>query len=156
MNSIILRATNRLLAGLLLIFSFFLLLRGHNLPGGGFAGGLVASCAFVLQALTFGVPSARKLLIFDPRTIIAVGLAIALISGVLGFPDNLPYLTGLWNSTPVPVIGKLGTPLLFDFGVYVVVGGISCLIVFSLGEELEDEQASDPAGGASKEEKEDV
>lgn len=139
MNSVILNATNRLLSGLLILFSVFLLLRGHNLPGGGFAGGLVASCAFVLQALTFGVASARKLLVFDPRTIIAIGLLVALLSGLPGVIDGLPFLTGMWDKTPLPVVGKLGSPLWFDLGVYIVVGGICCLIVFSLGEELEEE-----------------
>lgn len=139
MNSVILSATNRLLSGLLIIFSVFLLLRGHNLPGGGFAGGLVASCAFVLQALTFGVDSAKKLLVFDPRTIIAVGLFVALLSGLPGMLDGLPFLTGMWDKTPLPIVGKLGSPLWFDLGVYIVVGGICCLIVFSLGEELEEE-----------------
>lgn len=139
MNSVILNATNRILSGLLIVFSVFLLLRGHNLPGGGFAGGLVAACAFVLHALTSGVVSARKLLVFDPRTIIAVGLFVALISGLPGLFDGLPFLTGMWDKTPLPIVGKLGTPLLFDVGVYIVVGGISCLIVFSLGEELEEE-----------------
>ncbi len=139
MNSVILNATNRLLSGLLIIFSVFLLLRGHNLPGGGFAGGLVASCAFVLQALTFGVASARKLLVFDPRTIIAAGLVVAFLSGLPGLMDGLPFLTGMWDKTPLPIVGKLGSPLWFDVGVYIVVGGICCLIVFSLGEELEEE-----------------
>lgn len=138
MTSVILHATNRLLAGLLLIFSIFLLLRGHNLPGGGFAGGLVASCAFVLQALAFGVASARKLLVFDPIAVLAAGLFVALASGLIGSFDGLPFLTGLWDKTPIPLIGKLGTPLLFDFGVYLVVGGICCLIVFSLAEDSED------------------
>jgi len=139
MNSVILSATNRLLSGLLIIFSVFLLLRGHNLPGGGFAGGLVASCAFVLQALAFGVASAKKLLVFDPHTIIAVGLLVALLSGLPAVLDGLPFLTGMWDKTPLPIVGKLGSPLWFDLGVYIVVGGICCLIVFSLGEELEEE-----------------
>lgn len=142
MTSIILNATHRLLAGLLLIFSIFLLLRGHNLPGGGFAGGLVASCAFVLQALASGVKSARKLLILDPVTIIATGLFVALCSGLSGAIGGFPFLTGLWDKTPVPLIGKLGTPLLFDIGVYLVVGGICCLIVFSLAGDLEDKEST--------------
>lgn len=134
MSSIILQATNRLLSGLLLVFSVFLLLRGHNLPGGGFSGGLVAASAFVLQALCSSVPSARRLLIVDPRTLIGAGLAVALLSGLSAVAVGVPFLTGLWDKTPVPVVGKLGTPLLFDFGVYLVVWGIGCLIVFALGE----------------------
>jgi multicomponent Na+:H+ antiporter subunit B len=139
MNSIILQATNRLLSGLLLVFSVFLMLRGHNLPGGGFSGGLVAASAFVLQALCCGLPSARRLLIVDPRTLIGIGLAVALLSGMWAVAAGEPFLTGLWDHTPIPVVGKLGTPLLFDFGVYLVVCGIGCLIVFALGETEEND-----------------
>lgn len=136
-KSLILRTTNRLLTGMLLVFSIFLLLRGHNLPGGGFSGGLVAGCAFVLQALSHGVDSARKILVFHPRSIIAAGLLIAVVSGVLGWFFGLPFLTGLWDTTPLPIVGKLGTPLLFDVGVYVLVLGVVSLLVFELGEEGE-------------------
>ncbi len=137
MNSVIFSTTNRLIAGLLLLFSVFLLLRGHNLSGGGFAGGLVAASAFALQSLAFGVGAARRMLIFDPRSIIAAGLVVAFVSGLAGNLAGKPFLTGLWDKTPLPLIGKLGTPLLFDFGVYIVVTGIVCMIVFSLGEEEE-------------------
>lgn len=136
MKSIILNTTNRAIMGILLVFSVFLLLRGHNLPGGGFSGGLVAASAFALHALACGVPSARRMLFFDPRTLIGIGLAIALLSGAPALLDHLPYLTGLWDQTPLPVIGKLGTPLVFDAGVYFVVLGVVLLMVFALaGEE---------------------
>ncbi len=135
MNSIILSTVSRLLTGLMLVFSVFLLLRGHNLPGGGFAGGLVAAAAFVLHALASGVASARRLLVFDPRTIMGAGLAVALGSGLAALVPGLPFLTGLWSKTPLPVIGKLGTPLVFDAGVYLVVLGVTCLAVFTLGED---------------------
>ncbi|MFZ9932664.1 MAG: Na+/H+ antiporter subunit B [Chthoniobacterales bacterium] len=135
MNSIILATVSRLLTGLLLVFSVFLLLRGHNLPGGGFAGGLVAASAFVLHALATDFASARRLLGFDPRTIMGLGLAVAIASGLLAFFKNKPFLTGLWDQTPVPLLGKLGTPLLFDTGVYLLVLGMTCLVVFTLGED---------------------
>jgi multicomponent Na+:H+ antiporter subunit B len=134
-NSIILATVSRLLTGLLLVFSVFLLLRGHNLPGGGFAGGLVAASAFVLHALANDFTSARRLLGFDPRTIMGLGLAVATGSGVLAFFKNQPFLTGLWDKTPLPVVGKLGTPLVFDTGVYLLVLGMTCLVVFTLGED---------------------
>lgn len=135
MNSIILSTVSRLLTGLLLVFSVFLLLRGHNLPGGGFAGGLVAAGAFVLHALAAGFPSARQMLWFDPRTIMGLGLLVAAGSGVLAFAYDLPFLTGLWDKTPLPVVGKIGTPLVFDTGVYLLVLGMTCLVVFALGED---------------------
>ena len=135
MNSLILSTVSRLLTGLLLVFSVFLLLRGHNLPGGGFVGGLVAAGAFVLNALASGCPAARKMLRFDPQTIIAAGLLVAVASGVFGMLGGLPFLTGVWGATPLPVIGKIGTPLVFDTGVYLAVLGVTCLAVFSMGEE---------------------
>jgi multicomponent Na+:H+ antiporter subunit B len=134
-NSIILSTVSRLLIGLLLVFSVFLLLRGHNLPGGGFAGGLVAASAVVLHALAAGFPAARRLLLLDPRTIMGLGLAVAACSGFLGFVWGLPFLTGLWDKTPLPVVGKIGTPLVFDTGVYLLVLGMTCLVVFALGED---------------------
>jgi multicomponent Na+:H+ antiporter subunit B len=139
MNSIILASVARLLTGLLLVFSVFLLIRGHNLPGGGFSGGLVAGCAFVLYGLANGFPSARRMLGICPRLFIGGGLVIAIWSGLLGLVADRPFLTGLWLKTPLPVVGKLGTPWLFDVGVYFTVLGITTLIVFSLAEDAEEE-----------------
>ena len=139
MNSVILATVSRLLTGLLLVFSVFLLLRGHNLPGGGFSGGLVAASAFVLFAFASGFPVARSMLFFTPHVIIGFGLVVAIVAGLAGNVAGLPFLTGLWDKTPLPVIGKLGTPLLFDVGVYFAVLGVTTLIVFSLGEEAEEE-----------------
>lgn len=135
MNSIILATVSRLVTALLLVFSLFLLIRGHNLPGGGFAGGLVAAGAFVLEMLARGLPSARRLLGINPSILIGIGLGVAVLSGAVGFAEGMPFLTGLWDKTEWPVLGKLGTPLLFDTGVYLTVLGVACLIVFSLGED---------------------
>jgi multicomponent Na+:H+ antiporter subunit B len=126
------------MTGVLLVFSIFLLLRGHNLPGGGFGGGLVAASAVVLHALAQGFHSARQMLWIYPRVLVGIGLSIAIISGLLGVVVGQPFLTGLWGQASWPVVGKLGTPLLFDVGVYLTVLGVVCLIVFSLGEDEED------------------
>ncbi len=139
MNSIILATVSRLLTGLLLVFSVFLLLRGHNLPGGGFSGGLVAASAFVLVSFASGFPAARRLLVAPPRVIMGFGLVVALVAGLAANAAGYPFLTGLWDTTPFPVVGKLGTPLLFDVGVYFAVLGVTTLIVFSLGEDSEEE-----------------
>lgn len=134
MNSLIMRTATRLLLPLLMIYSVFLLLRGHNEPGGGFVGGLVAAVAITLYALAYDVHAARRVSWADPQTMIGVGLALALLAGVVGLLAGLPFLTGLWTVFEVPGVGKLGTPLLFDFGVYLLVSGISMLIVFSVAE----------------------
>jgi multicomponent Na+:H+ antiporter subunit B len=135
MTSLILSTATRYLLPLLLLFSIFLLLRGHNEPGGGFAGGLVAAAAFALYAIAHNVADARSALRIKPRTLIAVGLLVAVSSGLVSLLAGYPFMTGLWNNRALPVLGKVGTPLLFDIGVYLVVIGVTLLIIFSLAEE---------------------
>lgn len=135
MSSVILSTAIRLLLPLLLLFSVFLLLRGHNEPGGGFVGGLVAAAAIALYALAEGAGAAQRLLKLDPRSLIAFGLALALTSGIIPLLFGQPLLTGLWLPFPLPVLGHVGTPLLFDLGVYLLVAGMALLIVLSLMEE---------------------
>jgi multicomponent Na+:H+ antiporter subunit B len=136
MSSLILSTATRFLLPLLIVFSLFLLIRGHNEPGGGFVGGLTAALALALYAFTFGVEKARQVLSVDPYILTAWGLVVALVSGLLGFVfTGQPFLTGLWLEQEIPVIGKLGTPLMFDVGVYMVVIGITLMIIFTLAEE---------------------
>lgn len=134
MHSMILSTATRYLLPLLLLFSIFLLLRGHNEPGGGFVGGLVAGAALALYAMALGLRSARQVLGVDPRTLIYFGLLAAAVSGLPALFFGLEFMTGLWSAQALPVIGKLGTPLLFDVGVYLVVIGITLTIIFALME----------------------
>jgi multicomponent Na+:H+ antiporter subunit B len=119
----------------MLLFSLFLLVRGHNEPGGGFVGGLVAATALALVLLAEGLEAARRLLRVDPLAFVAGGLAIALASGLPPLVRGWPYMTGLWLKVPLPVIGKIGSPVVFDAGVYLVVLGIVLAILFALAEE---------------------
>lgn len=135
MHSVILYTATRYMLPLLVLVSFFLLLRGHNEPGGGFVGGLVAAASFTLYALAHNVAKARRALRIDPRTLIAVGLLTAFVSGLPALLGGEPFMTGQWTAFELPVLGKLGTPLLFDAGVYLLVIGISMTIIFSLAEE---------------------
>ena len=134
-RSLILTTTARLLMPLMLIFSVFLLLRGHNAPGGGFVGGLVAASAVILLAAAEGVGVARRALLLDEKAFIAVGLALALGSALLGLLRGQPFMTSQWLAQPLPVLGKLGTPVLFDIGVYFAVFGVALTILFALIEE---------------------
>ena len=121
MNSLILSAAVRFLLPILLMFSLFLLFRGHHAPGGGFVGGLVAAAAFSLYAIAYDVKTALALLRIDPRYLIASGLMLALGCGLLGLVTGQDFFTGLWLKQTLPVIGKVGTPVIFDIGVYLVV-----------------------------------
>jgi len=134
-SSLILRSATRYLLPLLLIFSVFLLVRGHTQPGGGFAGGLSASAAFVLYAIAHGPDTARRSLPRSPGFLIGLGLFVAGASGVPALVTGRPLLTAVWLVPPVPVLGKVGTPLLFDAGVYLTVIGVVLLLFFSLMED---------------------
>jgi multicomponent Na+:H+ antiporter subunit B len=135
MNSLILSATARFLLPILFMFSLFLLVRGHHLPGGGFVGGLVAAAAFVLYAIAYNVQEARALLRVNTISLLGVGLLLALASGLLSLVHGESFMTGLWLHHPVPVLGKLGTPVVFDMGVYLVVLGATLTVLFNLMEE---------------------
>jgi multicomponent Na+:H+ antiporter subunit B len=133
-DSIILRTASNYLLPLLLLFSVFVLLRGHYLPGGGFIGGLVASIAFVVHAFAHGLKNTRHLLRIHPGFLIPLGLLLAFVSGILPLFFDLPFMTGLWMKDPLPVIGLVGTALFFDIGVYLVVIGVSLTIIFTISE----------------------
>jgi len=137
MRGLILPTATTYLMPVLLLFSLFLLLRGHNEPGGGFAGGLVAAAAFLLLSIASGVEVARRALRADPRTFIGAGLLVMLASGFVGpLLYGEPYLTSHWWKVPVGDYEvALGTPLFFDIGVYLAVAGTILLITFSLEEE---------------------
>lgn len=138
MKTTILSTAVRYLTPLLILFSFFLLLRGHNEPGGGFVGGLVAASTFALLLIAEGVERAKAALQFEPLSFITAGLAIATGSGLIGLFAGQEFLKGFWMKEIIPIIGKFGTPFLFDIGVYFVVLGISLKIIFSLAEGVEE------------------
>jgi multicomponent Na+:H+ antiporter subunit B len=135
MYSVILSTASRYLFPLMLIFSFFLFLRGHNEPGGGFVGGLVAAAAYALYLIANGVDEAKKLLKAEPIKLIAMGLFLAILSALISIIAGQDFMTGIWAKNIFPVVGKVGTPLLFDLGVYFLVLGIVTKIIFSLAEE---------------------
>jgi multicomponent Na+:H+ antiporter subunit B len=137
MTSLILRTATRLILPLALLLSVFLLVRGHNAPGGGFIGGLVAAAAFALYAMGSGVAAARRLLRMDPHLLIGAGLLMALGSGVAALVVGQPFMAGLWTELIVPGLEtlKVGTPLIFDLGVYVLVVGVVLMILLTLAED---------------------
>lgn len=134
MKSVILKAAADFLLPLLLLFSVFLLLRGHYLPGGGFVGGLVASIAFILHAFAGGLKKGRKYFPFHPGFLMPIGLLLSLLSGLLPMFLGEAFMTGIWYPEALPAIGMMGTALFFDLGVYLVVVGVSLTIIFTIVE----------------------
>jgi multicomponent Na+:H+ antiporter subunit B len=127
----LLPAAVRLIAPFLVAFSVYLLLRGHNLPGGGFIGGLVLASAIVLRVM---VDPWRKSGL-EPVPLVGCGLLVALASAVMPLMAGRTFFTGLWGGEIwLPTIGKLklGTPLMFDTGVFLVVTGVAAKILLVL------------------------
>ncbi|MDC0683482.1 MULTISPECIES: Na+/H+ antiporter subunit B [Sorangium] len=136
MPSVILRAATPVLMVLLIIVSIYALLRGHDEPGGGFLGGLIIASAFSLHILAYDVPSTRQLLRVAPQTLMGLGLSTILLSGVVGLVAGGSFLQGVWATVPVPGLGDVavGTPVLFDVGVYAAVMGMVLMILLMAAE----------------------
>lgn len=137
MPSVILRTAIRLIIPGLLLFSIFILFRGHNEPGGGFVGGLVAAAAITLYTLAWGVKKAEEMFRVQPQIVIATGLLLALLAGFPGWFVGGEFMQGVWPGLVLPVIGKVGTPVIFDTGVYLLVTGIVVKLIFTLAAEEE-------------------
>ena len=136
MTSMFLRlsTTAAVLIMLLSVLSVFVLLRGHHAPGGGFAGGLLFAAAIAIQLLARGAAEARRVLVFDPRTLVGVGLSLAALAACLGIVVGRSLLAPLWGPE-LPGVGRIGTVLLFDLAVYLIVAGTALTIIFALTEE---------------------
>ena len=135
MNSLILRTATPFLVGLTVLFSIYVLLRGHNEPGGGFIGGLIGASAFATYTIAEGADATRRALIAHPIAIAGFGLFIAGLSGVASLIFGDAFLTGQWWFPAFnPELKYLSTVVLFDIGVYLVVVGAIVSIITSLEE----------------------
>lgn len=134
-DSLILRTVAKIMLPLLLLLSLFMIVRGHNLPGGGFIGGLLAAAAIILQIVAFGPERARKIIPINYLELAAVGVVFAAAWGLLALFSGQPYMAAFWLKDPIPGIGKIGTPVLFDIGVYLTVIGVTTQLALVLAEE---------------------
>ncbi|MFS8044719.1 Na+/H+ antiporter subunit B [Rhizobium sp. BR 314] len=135
MNTLIFRTAAPFLTALMLLFSVFVLLRGHNEPGGGFIGGLIAASAFAIYGIACGVTAVRRAIVFHPLTIAGFGLLASTLAGFLSIVFGVPFMTGLWIYPHLlGVEVALSTVMLFDIGVYLVVVGAITSIALALEE----------------------
>ncbi len=117
----------------------WVLLRGHNAPGGGFIAALVAVAATALVAIVYGAETARRRLPLQPVGLAAGGVLLALVSGLPAVADGQPFLTHLWWTLSFGDTSlKLSTVLLFDLGVFAAVWGALAAYLLALLDDRED------------------
>ncbi|KQT49726.1 cation:proton antiporter [Devosia sp. Leaf420] len=140
MNTLLFRTAAPLIVATMLVFSVYICLRGHNEPGGGFIGGLIAASAIAVYGMAAGVPAVRRALKLDPMAIAGAGVLLAGVSGLLSLFIEAPFLTSIWlyldlGETVVP----LSTPLFFDIGVYLTVFGTLSAVALALESDSEED-----------------
>lgn len=137
MKSTIVQLAAKRLLPVTLILSLLVFYRGHNEPGGGFIGGLMAAAGFIFYAMAFDTAEAEKKLRVSPLMLIVAGLSFAFINTLPSLFVGDPFFTGEWISLSIPLLGKLklGTPLFFDLGVYLTVWGVIVTIIFNVMKE---------------------
>jgi multisubunit Na+/H+ antiporter MnhB subunit len=129
MRSQLLLISAKYIKPIFLVISIVVLYRGHNLPGGGFIGGLLAASGYIYYMMAYDVNKAIGKMWIKPNHLMAFGLLLAVISGFPAVFDASGYMTGRWIS----IFGvKLGTPTLFDVGVYLTVLGVMLTIMMSV------------------------
>ncbi|KYG65944.1 NADH dehydrogenase [Bdellovibrio bacteriovorus] len=126
-ESIIIKKAMAIFLPLFVLVSLYVLYRGHNQPGGGFVGGLIFAIALAFYALIHGAKSAERILVIKPIYWIGAGIFLALLAGLYPLAYSNPYFTAQWWGE-----GGLGTPLIFDIGVFVTVVGVVSQLSFSL------------------------
>ncbi len=136
----VLDEADRWLFRVLMLVSVYVMVRGHNAPGGGFAGGLIAGSAFVLRYLAGGILRVRRSSIVNPSRLIGLGLVVSAVVAVVPLLSGDPALSSDIVKLSLPVIGdlKLVSSSLFDLGVYFLVVGSVLTVLVHLG--------SDPLG----------
>lgn len=120
---------------LALLVSFYIFLRGHNLPGGGFIAGLITAVAMIQQYIAHGVNWVKPRVKVDYQNLIALGVLIAAFTGIASWGFGYPFMTTWFDYFAIPIIGEieLASALVFDLGVYLTVVGATLLILAHLG-----------------------
>ncbi|GAB3795202.1 Na(+)/H(+) antiporter subunit B [Virgibacillus kimchii] len=136
-NNVMLHTLVRIVSFIILAFSIYLFFAGHNNPGGGFIGGLMTASAFVLMYLAFDMKTLKKSLPINFLNMIAWGLIIALVTGIVSMLLGFPFLTQFFDYFQIPLLGEveLTTALPFDLGVYLAVVGAALTIILTIAED---------------------
>jgi multicomponent Na+:H+ antiporter subunit B len=136
-NDVILQFTTKIVFFIIFFYAVHIFFAGHYTPGGGFVGGLVTSCAIVLLIIAFDLKKVQSILPINYIYLVAVGLIIALATATSSMFAGKPFFTHSFDYFHLPLLGKtsLHTAALFDFGVYLVVVGVTMTIIQTIGED---------------------
>lgn len=143
-RSLILDATTRLVFDATVVLSIYLLFAGHNQPGGGFVGGLVAAAAIALRYIAGGIDDVRSLVKVPPWTFLSIGLALGVGAALVPLALGDGPLNQEAYVVHLAVLGKVKatTATVFDTGVYLIVVGLVLMIFEGLGDEADDANAA--------------
>lgn len=136
-NDVILQSVTRVAVVIILTFSIYLFMNGHHNPGGGFIGGLSTAVAIVLMYLSFGLEKVRENIRMDFKNLAAIGVLIAVGTGMAGVIFGKPFLTQAFDHFDLPIFGdtELASALIFDTGVALAVIGTAVNIILSISED---------------------
>jgi multicomponent Na+:H+ antiporter subunit B len=123
MRSLILAKAVQWISPIAIMFSIYMLLKGHNEPGGGFIAGLISSIAVFLLGLAYGIQETRIKLLNFTRLCLGFGVFICVGSGTLALLQGTPFFTHTYFTS------ALSTALLFDIGVYLIVIGVALTVL---------------------------
>ncbi len=136
-NDVILQTTAKVISFIILTFGIYIFFAGHHIPGGGFIGGLITTSALVLLYVAFDMETMNKVIPIDFKKMTALGLLIAVSTGLGALLFDQPFLTHTFGYFDLPILGEaeLATAVLFDIGVFLTVTGVAVTIILTIGED---------------------
>jgi multicomponent Na+:H+ antiporter subunit B len=136
-NDVILHTVTKVAVMIIFTFSIYLFYGGHHNPGGGFIGGLSVASGITLLLLAFDIETIRKNIPFDFKNVAAIGVLIAIFTGMGGLFFGQPFLTQTFGYFDLPIFGKteLATATIFDTGVALAVIGTAVTIILTISDD---------------------
>ncbi len=136
-NDVILHTVTKIAVMIIFTFSIYLFYGGHHNPGGGFIGGLSVASGITLLFLAFDIETIRKNIPFDFKNVAAIGVLIAIFTGIGGLFFGQPFLTQTFGYFDLPIFGKteLATATIFDTGVALAVIGTAVTIILTISDD---------------------
>jgi len=136
-NDVILHTVTKVAVMIIFTFSIYLFYGGHHNPGGGFIGGLSVASGITLLFLAFDIETIRKNIPFDFKNVAAIGVLIAIFTGIGGLLFGQPFLTQTFGYFDLPIFGKteLATATIFDTGVALAVIGTAVTIILTISDD---------------------